>query len=332
MPMLLSSLLLIPFLGTLALMVWPGNPSPGRLRQITIAILVLQLAMSVVTALQFNPDQAGMQLQELHRWVPGIGLDYALGVDGLSLPLVLINGALTLVSAVITRDISKRPRLYFAMLLLISGAVNGAFLAENLLLFFLFYELELIPLWLLVSVWGGVNRAYAATKFLIFTAISGMLILGAFLGLALLTGTVDFSLTPVLSERLAMGGQLWLLGALLIGFGIKIPLVPLHNWLPDTHTQASTPVSVLLAGVLLKDEEETIAADACRLLEPQVLEMTITQGKYHQVRRMIAAAGNHVNALQRTAIGNLQLPDDLSPGEWRWLDADSMLKAGWSPR
>jgi NAD(P)H-quinone oxidoreductase subunit 4 len=165
---------------------------------------------------------------------------------------VLINGALTLVSAVITRDISKRPRLYFAMLLLISGAVNGAFLADNLLLFFLFYELELIPLWLLISVWGGVNRAYAATKFLIFTAVSGMLILGAFLGLSLLTGTVDFSLTPVLSERLAMGSQLWLLGAILIGFGIKIPLVPLHNWLPDAHTQASTPVSVLLAGVLLK--------------------------------------------------------------------------------
>jgi len=138
------------------------------------------------------------------------------------------------------------------MLLMISGAVNGAFLAQNLLLFFLFYELELIPLWLLISVWGGANRAYAATKFLIFTAISGMLILGAFLGLALLTGSVDFSLTPVLSERLSMGGQLLLLGALLIGFGIKIPLVPLHNWLPDAHTQASTPVSVLLAGVLLK--------------------------------------------------------------------------------
>jgi NAD(P)H-quinone oxidoreductase subunit 4 len=138
------------------------------------------------------------------------------------------------------------------MLLLISGAVNGAFLAENLLLFFLFYELELIPLWLLISVWGGVNRAYAATKFLVFTAVSGMLILGAFLGLALLTGSVDFSLTPVLSDRLAMSGQLLLLGALLVGFGIKIPLVPLHNWLPDAHTQASTPVSVLLAGVLLK--------------------------------------------------------------------------------
>ena len=250
--MLLSSLLLIPFLGCLALLVWPGSPTPGRLRQITIVMLVAQLILSLVTAAQFDPIVPGLQLQEHHSWVPGIGLDYALGVDGLSLPLVLINGALTLVSAVITRDISKRPRLYFAMLLLISGAVNGAFLADNLLLFFLFYELELIPLWLLISVWGGVNRAYAATKFLIFTAVSGMLILGAFLGLALLTGTVDFSLTPVLSERLAMGGQLWLLGAILIGFGIKIPLVPLHNWLPDAHTQASTPVSVLLAGVLLK--------------------------------------------------------------------------------
>ena len=250
--MLLTSLLLIPFAGSLALLLWPGGPSPSRLRLIAIAILVLQLVVSLAVALAFDTTQAGMQLQERHAWVPGIGLDYALGVDGLSLPLVLINAALTLVSAVITRDIDKRPRIYFAMLLLISGAVNGAFLSENLLLFFLFYELELIPLWLLVSVWGGVNRAYAATKFLIFTAASGMLILGAFLGLALLTGSVDFSLTPVLSDRLAMGGQLWLLGALLIGFGIKIPLVPLHNWLPDTHTQASTPVSVLLAGVLLK--------------------------------------------------------------------------------
>lgn len=252
MPMTLSLLLLVPFAGCLLLLLWPGSPPPQRFRQITIAILVVQSLVSVVAAQCFDISTSGMQLEEFHAWVPGLGLDYALGVDGLSLPLVLINAALTLVSAVITRDIDKRPRIYFAMLLLISGAVNGAFLSENLLLFFLFYELELIPLWLLISVWGGVNRAYAATKFLVFTAISGMLILGAFLGLALLTGSVDFSLTPVLSDRLSMGGQLLILGALIVGFGIKIPLVPLHNWLPDAHTQASTPVSVLLAGVLLK--------------------------------------------------------------------------------
>jgi NAD(P)H-quinone oxidoreductase subunit 4 len=250
--MLLSCLLLIPFAGSLGLLLWPGSPPPQRFRLLAITILVVQLLASLATALAFDPALGGMQLQELHRWLPGISLDYSLGVDGLSLPLVLINAALTLVSAVITRDIDKRPRIYFASLLLISGAVNGAFLAQNLLLFFLFYELELIPLWLLISVWGGSNRAYAATKFLVFTALSGMLILGAFLGLALLTGSVDFSFTPVFSDRLSIGGQLLILTALLVGFGIKIPLVPLHNWLPDAHTQASTPVSVLLAGVLLK--------------------------------------------------------------------------------
>jgi len=249
---MLSLLLLIPFVGAFALLLWPSNPAPGRMRAITITTLALQLIWSLRVLLAFDPHLGGMQLQEAFSWVPMIGLDYRLGIDGLSLPLVLMNGALTLVSAVCTRDISQRPRIYFALLLLISGAVNGAFLAENLLLFFLFYELELIPLWLLISIWGGAGRTYAATKFLIFTAISGVLILGAFLGLALFTGTVDFSLTPILSEQLAMGSQLVLLGSLLIGFGIKIPLVPFHTWLPDAHTQASTPVSVLLAGVLLK--------------------------------------------------------------------------------
>merc|ERR1711939_511952 len=133
-----------------------------------------------------------------------------------------------------------------------SGAVNGAFLADNLLLFVIFYELELIPLWLLIAVWGGANRGYASTKFLIFTAVSGFLILAAFFGLALVSGSVNFNITPALTETLPVATQLVLLVTLLIGFGIKIPLVPFHVWLPDAHTQASTPVSVMLAGVLLK--------------------------------------------------------------------------------
>jgi NAD(P)H-quinone oxidoreductase subunit 4 len=249
---MLSALLLIPFLGAFVLLLWPGSPAPGRMRLVAIVFLTCQLLWSLVVLAGFDPADGAMQLEEFVPWVASIGLDYSLGIDGLSLPLVLINGALTLVSAICTRDISQRPRIYFALLLLISGAVNGAFLATNLLLFFLFYELELIPLWLLISVWGGSKRSYAATKFLIYTAVSGMLILGAFLGLALFTGSVDFSLTPLSGEQLAMGSQLVLLVALLVGFGVKIPLVPFHSWLPDAHTQASTPVSVLLAGVLLK--------------------------------------------------------------------------------
>ncbi|MEY3462652.1 MAG: dehydrogenase i domain protein [Cyanobacteriota bacterium] len=249
---LLSLLLVVPLLGSALLLLWPGQPSPQRLRATSIVVLALQLLLSLLVLLVFDPADPSLQLREQLAWVPGIGLEYRLGVDGLSLPLVLINAALTLVAAICTRDFSKRPRIYFAMLLLISAAVNGAFLADNLLLFFLFYELELIPLWLLISIWGGAQRAYAATKFLIFTAISGVLILAAFLGLALLTGQVDFSVTPVSGEQLALGSQLVLLTALLVGFGIKMPLVPFHTWLPDAHTQASTPVSVLLAGVLLK--------------------------------------------------------------------------------
>ncbi len=249
---MLSALLLIPFAGALGLLCWPGELDTERIRRAALALLGLQLLWSLRVLLAFDPSDAGLQLQESFVWVDSLGLDYRLGVDGLAMPLVLVNTALTLVSAICTRDLSQRPRLYFALLLVISGAVNGAFLAENLLLFFLFYELELIPLWLLISIWGGANRGYAATKFLIFTAVSGVLILGAFLGLSLLTGQADFSITPVTSAQLGMGTQLVLLGALLIGFAIKIPLVPFHTWLPDAHTEASTPVSVLLAGVLLK--------------------------------------------------------------------------------
>ena len=175
---MLSLLLLLPFLGALLLGLWPGHPAPGLMHKVALVIVGLQVVWSGVVLLAVDPHQGGMQLQESVPWIQGIGLRYSLAIDGLSLPLVLINGALTLVAVVCTRDISQRPRVYFALLLLISGAVNGAFLAQNLLLFFLFYELELIPLWLLISVWGGTNRAYAATKFLVFTATSGMLILG----------------------------------------------------------------------------------------------------------------------------------------------------------
>jgi NAD(P)H-quinone oxidoreductase subunit 4 len=249
---MLSALLLIPFLGALALTLWPGEIPAARLQRSAAAILVLQLVWALRLLGDFDPGLGGMQFVESADWIAPIGLAYRLGVDGLSLPLLLINGVLTLVAVVSSGSITNRPRLYFALLLVISGAVNGAFLAQNLLLFFLFYELELIPLWLLIAIWGGPRRAYAATKFLLFTAVSGGLILAAFLGLALATGTADFGIHPHLADPLGPTAQLVLMGALLVGFAIKIPLVPFHTWLPDAHTEASTPVSVLLAGVLLK--------------------------------------------------------------------------------
>ncbi|BBL86649.1 NADH dehydrogenase I chain 4 (chromatophore) [Paulinella micropora] len=249
---MLSPLLLIPFLGAITLMLWPTKISPMGLRSITAALLSIQLLWNCGILFWFDSSSGIMQMSESIPWISSIGLNYDLAVDGLSLPLLFINGGLSLIATWVSTAVTNRPRLYFALLLIITGAVNGAFLAQNLLLFFIFYELELIPLWLLIAIWGGKNRAYAATKFLIFTAISGILILAAFLGLALATNSVDFSLRPLLSQELNISTQLVLMGALLIGFGIKIPLFPFHNWLPDAHTEASTPVSILLAGVLLK--------------------------------------------------------------------------------
>ena len=249
---MLTLLLLIPLLGALALIFWPGSISNSRLHATAVLLLVLQTLTSLLLLLPFQANVGGLQLQESAAWVNRIGLDYALGVDGISLPLVLMNGILCSIAALASRDINNRPRIYFGLILVISGAVNGAFLAQNLLLFLFFYELELIPLWLLIAIWGGKNRAYAATKFLIVTAVSGVLILGAFLGLALATNDVNFSLRPITSNQLSLSTQIILMVCILVGFGIKIPLIPFHTWLPDAHTEASTPISVLLAGVLLK--------------------------------------------------------------------------------
>ena len=187
---MLTILLLIPFLGALLISVLPSEGSSERVRTLSVITRVAQCVLSFALLLPFSAVEPGMQMLETLPWLPQVGLEFSLALDGLSLPLVLMNGVLCLVATLASRSISNRPRLYFALLLVISGAVNGAFLAQNLLLFFLFYELELIPLWLLIAIWGGANRAYASTKFLIVTAVSGVLILGAFLGIALVLSLI----------------------------------------------------------------------------------------------------------------------------------------------
>lgn len=249
--MILSSLLLVPLMGALLIGIWPGKLESSQVRLGALITLGVTLALSLYLVSQFDVTNPGFQFVEQLSWIEPLGLTYGMGVDGIALPLVVINALLSFVSVYLSANI-RRPRLYFSLLLIISGAVAGAFLAQNLLLFFLFYELELIPLYLLIAIWGGDRRGYAATKFLIYTAFSGILILAAFLGLAFLSGSGSFDYSPALAQGLTLAQQTVLMGILLVGFGIKIPLVPFHTWLPDAHVEASTPVSVLLAGVLLK--------------------------------------------------------------------------------
>lgn len=249
---MLSALIFIPLVGALIVSLWPNAKAEKQIWQVALALQVASLVWAIAIAAQFDVHQANLQFIESLPWIDDLGLTYQLGVDGLSMPLLLVNSLLGVIAVYASSEKTQRPRFYFSLILLINAAVAGAFLAHNLLLFFIFYELELIPLYLLIAIWGGARRGYAATKFLIYTAFSGILILGGFLGFAWLGGAGTFDYDPSLAQSMTRVQQGVLLVAMLVGFGIKVPLFPFHTWLPDAHVEASTPVSVLLAGVLLK--------------------------------------------------------------------------------
>ncbi|MEB3229384.1 MAG: NADH-quinone oxidoreductase subunit M [Leptolyngbyaceae bacterium] len=247
---MLSLLIWVPVAGAIAVGFAPVPPRLLKLASLIISGVVLLWSLWLVG--QFDASDPTFQLQEYLPWLPALGLDYDLAIDGLSLPMVVLNSFLTWIAIFTSNEQTERARLFYALMLLVGGGVAGAFLAHNLLLFFLFYEVELIPFYLLISIWGGENRSYAATKFLLYTALSGALIVLAFLGLIWFTDASSFTYESLAGQSLSLSLQLVLLVTLLIGFGIKVPLFPLHTWLPDTYVAASAPVAILLGGVLAK--------------------------------------------------------------------------------
>ncbi len=249
---MLSILIWFPILGALILSLLPQYISGSKVRAIALWGSAGILGWTLFLASQFDITNPAMQMQEYLPWIDTLGLDYSLGIDGLGLVLLVLNSLLTWIAIFSSSQKTERPRLFYALVLLVSGGVAGAFMAQNLLLFFLFYELELVPFYLMISIWGGDRRGYAAVKFLIYTALSGAFILAGFLGLVWLTGSSTFDYVALMGETLPLGLQILLLGSLLVGFGIKMPLVPFHTWLPDTYVSASTPVAILLGGTLAK--------------------------------------------------------------------------------
>ena len=249
---MLSALIWGPFIAAAAIAFLPEKFDSSRCRQVAIAVASSILLFNIAIAFQFDPANPQIQLTEYLPWINWLGFNYQLGIDGLSFPLICLNSLLTLIAIYSTDKSLDRSRFYYALIFLLSGGVAGAFLAQDLLLFFLFYELEIVPLYFLIAIWGGKRRGYAAMKFLIYTALSGILVLTSFLGLVWLSGASSFAYEPLRSHTLSTSTQLLLLAPLLVGLAIKIPIFPFHTWLPDAHVEASTPISVLLAGVLLK--------------------------------------------------------------------------------
>ncbi|WP_299404333.1 NADH-quinone oxidoreductase subunit M [Acaryochloris sp. IP29b_bin.148] len=249
---MLSVLIWFPCLAAVIIALLPKSLDLQRVRLSALWLSGITLLWTLGLVIQFDISNPSLQLQESFPWLTDLGLDYQLGVDGLSLPLLVLNSLLTWLAIYSSRVDTKRPHLFYALILLISGGVAGAFLAQNLLLFFLFYEVELIPFYLLISIWGGAQQGSAATKFLLYTATSGGLILAGFLGVIWFSEASTFAYDVLLGQTLPLNIQYVLLILLLLGFGIKTPLVPLHTWLPDTYVAASTPIAMLLGGVLAK--------------------------------------------------------------------------------
>lgn len=249
---MLSILLLLPLVGAILISLLPNSPPNQLARRITLAIALALIGLTSYLLSQFSLGTPGFQFQESLEWLPTIGLSYSLGVDGLSLPLILLNGVLTWIAVLTTGKNVDRPKLYYSLILLVNAGVSGAFAAQNLMFFFLFYELELIPFYLLLAIWGGERRQYAAVKFLLYTAVSGILILAAFFGMAWLGGGDSFDYDKINIANLSATSQLILLGLLVVGFGIKVPIVPVHTWQPDAYVEASPPIAMLLGGVLAK--------------------------------------------------------------------------------
>jgi len=246
---MLTLLLVLPLATPAVLALAPPNLSP---RTIASASAFILFVYSLWLLLQFNLTDPGFQFQEYLSWLPVIGLSYSLGLDGLSMPLVVLTALITWVAILCTHEDQPRSRFYYSLIFLSTAGMIGALAAQNLLLFFLFYELEIIPFFFLISIWGTGNHQYAAFKFLLYTAVSGVLILIAFFGVAWTGQGSNFDFSVVDVAHLGWRAKLILLTLVLVGFGIKIPIIPVHTWQPDVYVAASPPVAMLLGGVLAK--------------------------------------------------------------------------------
>ena len=196
-----------------------------------------------------NPN---LQLVESYTWIPTIDLKWSLGADGLSMPLIILTGFITTLAIMAAWPVTFKPKFfYFLMLAMYSGQI-AVFAVQDMLLFFLAWELELVPVYLILSIWGGKKRLYAATKFILYTAGGSLFILIAALTMAFYGDTVTFDMSAIAAKDYAFNLQLLLYGGFLIAYGVKLPIFPLHTWLPDAHGEATAPAHMLLAGILLK--------------------------------------------------------------------------------
>ncbi|CAI8046209.1 NAD(P)H-quinone oxidoreductase chain 4 1 [Geodia barretti] len=250
--MLLTATVFLPLAGAAVVLLLLGD-NARRVRLFAAAVGVADFLLAILVFARYDRDAGGFQLADrLSSWIPQLDIQYHLAVDGLSAPLVLLTGLLGLAAIYSSWSIGTRHREYFAWLLTLQTAVMGVFMAQDFVLFFIFWELELIPMFFLISIWGSGRKEHSAMKFLLFTFTGSAFMFVGLLTVYFSTGTFDMTqLVNMDLNDLLLPSQL-VFALFFIAFAVKLPVWPVHTWLPDAHTDAPTAVSVMLAGVLLK--------------------------------------------------------------------------------
>jgi NADH-quinone oxidoreductase subunit M len=256
---MLSLVVFLPLAGALALLAVPNKDGArdGLIRWGALAVSLASFATTLALWYAFNPAADGFQFVERAAWMPSFGIDYLLGVDGISLMLLVLTGFLTPLALLCSwESIEAHVKAFSVLVLVLETAMMGVFVSLDLFLFYVFWDAMLIPMYFLIGVWGYDQRVYAAVKFMLYTMAGSVLMLIAIIALSVLhhqaTGVYTFDVTKLYELSIAHDVQLWLFLAFALAFAIKVPLFPLHTWLPDAHVQAPTAGSVILAGVLLK--------------------------------------------------------------------------------
>jgi NADH-quinone oxidoreductase subunit M len=247
---LLSILIWLPIaVGVLILLL--GERNIGAVRWLALLGTLATLALAVPLWTGFDPTSAALQFPEKLPWIPRFSAFYALGVDGISMPLVVLTAFMT-VPVVIAgwSVIEKRPAQYFAAFLIMEGLMIGVFSATDALLFYFFWEAMLIPMFLIIGIWGGPKRIYATIKFFLYTFLGSVFMLAALIYMYVKSG--DYSIAALQALPLTLSEQRWIFAAFFLAFAVKVPMWPVHTWLPDAHVEAPTGGSVILAAIMLK--------------------------------------------------------------------------------
>ncbi|MGH9165803.1 MAG: complex I subunit 4 family protein, partial [Acidimicrobiales bacterium] len=247
----------IPLVGVVALAFIP-RAQEQTLKAVALLTTLVTAGGGVAILARFDDGAAdGLQFEVNKRWIEVINSRYHMGIDGISLPLLALSMLITVLCVIYSWDHfpePHNPKAFLTLMLILEVGMNGTFVSQDLILFFVFFELVLLPMYFMIGVWGGPNRQYASIKFFLFTLFGSALMILSFLALFFLAGnTFDIpTLIANASASISHNTQLWIFGGLFMGFAIKVPMFPFHTWLPDAHTEAPTVGSVLLAAILLK--------------------------------------------------------------------------------